>query len=483
MPKRAAIYLRISEDRTQEGLGVDRQREDCAALIASRGWERVGEYVDNDITASGRKRRPAFEQLIADVNSGQVDVIVAWALDRLVRAPRARLALVEACRSNEVSVALVRGSDIDLTTAAGRLFAGLLGEVAQHEIDAKSERQRRQSRQAAEKGLPGGGHRAFGYAAGGRVVDAAEAMVVREMYTRFLAGAGLGELTDWLNREGWRTARGSRWRASTVRVVLANPRNAGLRGTRPVVNETSGLRSQWHTIVGPAMWPAIVDEPTWRAAMQILQDPARRVNRNRNAGGAVPRSLLAGIATCGRCGLHMISGSSGYGKRRSYRCSGKMHISRDGLLLDDYVQVSLLRRLGEPDAVDLLEAPPDIDVAALQNEAVVTRAQLNGLARDYVDQVLDREQVREAGDRLRSQLAKIEFDIARAGQVDVVAPLVLADGEGERLKVWQSYPSTTQRAVIARLMRVVVLRGRPGRPPPGMPFDPSTVRIEWVRGA
>ena len=38
MPKKAAIYLRQSQDRTGNELGIDRQREDVMALVKARGF-------------------------------------------------------------------------------------------------------------------------------------------------------------------------------------------------------------------------------------------------------------------------------------------------------------------------------------------------------------------------------------------------------------------------------------------------------------
>lgn len=60
---RAAIYLRISLDRENTRLGVDRHQEDAQALVKARGWELVDVYEDNDTTGSGRKKRPEFERL------------------------------------------------------------------------------------------------------------------------------------------------------------------------------------------------------------------------------------------------------------------------------------------------------------------------------------------------------------------------------------------------------------------------------------
>ena len=480
MPRRAGIYLRISEDRTGEGLAVDRQRQDCTALIRGRGWTPVEEYVDNDISAAGKRRRPAFEQLMADVEAQRIDTIVALSLDRLTRNRRDQLTLIETCQQHKVLVALVKGSDIDMTAAVGRAMADMMAVWARMEIEQKSERHRSQIQQAAKAGLPGGGPRAFGYRKGGMEKDPAEADVVKELYHRFLAGAGLGELTDWINRTGFTTPKGFRWRSSSVRVVLGNPRNAGLRGLRPVVNEHTGLRAQWHDIVGPAQWPAIVDETVWRAAMQILTDPARVARgQNLNAGGAQPRNLLSGIARCGRCGLYMIT-SAGGGKR-IYKCASKMHLVRRADHLENYVQMVLIARLRRPDAFELLQQVDDaVDLDVLRDEAVALRSRLDGLARDYADGVLDRTQMRTASDRVRERLASVDDQLAELGRVDILAPLVLASDEAATWAAWNDYPLPTRRAVVSRVMRIVVFRGRVGRPPAGSPFDPASVRIEWI---
>ena len=67
----AAVYLRVSLDRTGEHLAVDRQREDCRAIAKQRGWDVVEEYVDNSISASdARKNRPGYNRLVEDFERG-----------------------------------------------------------------------------------------------------------------------------------------------------------------------------------------------------------------------------------------------------------------------------------------------------------------------------------------------------------------------------------------------------------------------------
>lgn len=40
-PRKAAIYLRISQDREMDGLAIDSQREDCENLAQFRRWDVI----------------------------------------------------------------------------------------------------------------------------------------------------------------------------------------------------------------------------------------------------------------------------------------------------------------------------------------------------------------------------------------------------------------------------------------------------------
>ncbi len=86
---RAAVYLRISQDHTGEGLAVERQREDALRLAKDRRWKVASEYVDNSISASdSRKVRPGYDALCRDFEAGLWDALIVYDLDRLTRQPR-----------------------------------------------------------------------------------------------------------------------------------------------------------------------------------------------------------------------------------------------------------------------------------------------------------------------------------------------------------------------------------------------------------
>lgn len=82
------VYLRISEDRTGEEAGVERQRDDCLTLCGRLGLDvGAGEvFMDNDTSAYLNKKRPEFEKMLARARQGPSRVVV-WHVDRLYRRP------------------------------------------------------------------------------------------------------------------------------------------------------------------------------------------------------------------------------------------------------------------------------------------------------------------------------------------------------------------------------------------------------------
>jgi len=468
--------LRISKDVSGDMLAVERQRADGMRLIEQRGWQLHQEYVDNDISASGRKRRPGFDQMIGDIDAGRLEVVVAWALDRLTRNRRDEIRLIEACHEHRVTVALVRGADIDMASAAGRMMADVLAGFARMEVDQKSERHIAQIAQAAAKGRMVGGRRAFGYTADGLHLDPVEAPVVADMYDQWLTGADLSGIARHLNELGWRSPRGNPWTRGSVREVLANPRNAGLRGMRDVANRKTGTRSQWHRIIGPAVWPGIVEEAAWRAAMARIRDPSRP---GAHRGVYASRHLLSGIAVCGwdDCGRVLVAGRRD--GQRLLRCPSMGHVTRSAQLIEDFVEEAVVGFFRSPEG---RATGPDrggggeAGTAELVSRSAVLRGRLREAAQMFADGELSREDHRHASDRIRAELAELDGRIAAQGRVDVTVGMRAAeDPEAE----WDGYPLERKREIIRRVMAVTVLPGRSGRPG-GLRFHQDTVRIDWL---
>ncbi len=85
------------------------------------------------------------------------DWVVVWHQSRIWRNRRERADGIERLKTAQVSLAAVKGPDLDLTTAQGRMLAGLLGEVDTAEVEIKGERQAAAGLQSAQQGRPTGG--------------------------------------------------------------------------------------------------------------------------------------------------------------------------------------------------------------------------------------------------------------------------------------------------------------------------------------
>jgi hypothetical protein len=218
--------------------------------------------------------------------------VLVLAQDRLVRRPEQLediLRLISSVRG--AGVECVLGGSVDAGSATGRIHARVKVVFDAAYADFISERVSLKKRELAERGLPpGGGARPFGYQRGGMVIDPTEAVLIQEAAARVIAGEALYSICgDWTGR-GIRSAQDVGWRSGVLRKVLEAPRIAGLREYRG-------------EIVGPAAWPAILDQQTYASVLAVLR------NANRTGGGrpAVRAHALSGIARCGRCERTLLS--------------------------------------------------------------------------------------------------------------------------------------------------------------------------------
>jgi len=461
---RAIVYLRISKDRSGLEAGVSRQREDCERRAGERGWTIVAEHADNDMSATSGRRRPGFEAMLDGINAGETDVLIAWALDRLQRNRRDELRLYEACKTMGASMSLVNGPDIDFKSATGRCLADNLGSLARLEVELKSDRQIRQQEQAAAAGKRVGGRRPFGYDDDGVTMREDEATAVRRGYESLLAGVPLAAIAREWNAAGLRSGQvkwrpdskgqPSEWHPDTVRMVLKNPRNAGKRAYKGV-------------IVADAVWPALVAEETWQAAVALMAEPSRYAG-----GGTHMQAMLTGIALCGVCGGKIHAGAARPGTR-GYRCGATSgHVARMAEPIEQFVSAVVVERLSRPDAVNLLHDEKKPDIEAMRNEAVALRSRLDSLAVDFADGSLTTSQLRAATARLRALLKVVEERMADAGRVNVLSSLLAA---ADVQAAWDGLSTPRRRAVVDTLMVVTI--HSPGR---GVrTFRPETVGIEW----
>jgi DNA invertase Pin-like site-specific DNA recombinase len=528
--RRVVIYCRISDDPNGRAAGVQRQEADCRALAEDLGWDVVAVRTDNDISAYSGKPRPGYRALLEDVREGRADAVLAWHPDRLYRRLPDLEELAHVVQASGAVIRTCRAGELDLNSASGIMQAEILAAVSKHEVAHATERIKAAKNEAAAQGRYRGGPRPFGYesdgvtarsllcpacgATEGFAIDRAcgrcgaeavnardsEAWHVEQATNAIVAGDSLRSACRDLAAQGVRTVPRSRrnpdgtrgepeskeWQPAELRKMLLRPRNAGL--IEITVKDADGKeRSE---VAGKAQWPALVDEEKWRACVDILSNPERRTT----TGNA--RSWLgSGLYGC-YCGDTMRGSTTGRGGkvkagpdgktwRPAYVCRATKHTIRDAPALDEYVTRRAIARLSRPDAAEVLlppaaEGDTRVDLAATAN---ALRDRLVGLAVDYADDLITRQQMVDGTALTRKRLERVEAQMAAQAVTSVLASLPL--GTPQIADQWPGYHLDKKRAIIDALMTVTVHPARRGRPPGFKPgsgsgyFDEDTIAIDW----
>lgn len=448
-PLPAAIYCRISRDQGGAGLGVERQETDCRVLAERLGWQVVAVYVDNDVSAYSGAPRPQYRAMLQAVRDGQVKGIVAWHPDRLHRRATELEEFVTVAETYHLQVQSVTAGIVDLSSASGRMIARMLGAAAQHEVDHTRERVKRAKAQMAADGKYRGGMRPYGYESDGVTVREAEAAVVREAATAVLAGRSLAAVARDMSDRGLTTSRGKPWNYGLLRDVLIRPRNAGL------LSQGRADRGRFE-IVGPAVWPAIVEEETWRAVYALLTDPARRSVKQSNA----PRWLGAGLYRCGLCGELMRSAPFGgtpsrKGRRKyHYRCTATAHLTVLAGPTDEYVRGVVADLVRDPRVIAAMTPQGDDQLSADRERRLALVTRLEQFENDYATGAVTGTQLAKATAVVSSELAEVEARLTEGLRRSTASPIANAVDPGE---AFLNAPLDVQRAVLAAVLRVEVI--------------------------
>ena len=136
--KRVGIYLRVSTDQQT----TENQRRILLEVAERSGWEVVGIYEDQGISgAKSRDQRPGFDALLKAVARSEIQMVMAWSVDRLGRSLPDLIGLLSDLQARGCDLFLHQQS-LDTSTPTGRAMYGMLSIFAEFERSMISNRVR-----------------------------------------------------------------------------------------------------------------------------------------------------------------------------------------------------------------------------------------------------------------------------------------------------------------------------------------------------
>ena len=311
---RVAIYVRVStQEQAKEGYSIGEQVDRLTKFAQAHDWIIVKVYTDAGHSGADTDR-PALQEMIADLKAGKIDKVLVYKLDRLSRSQKDTLSLIE-------DTFLPNGTDfesmtekLDTSTPQGRLFLGILAAFAQLEREMIKERMSMGMTARIKEGKwKGGAQVAFGYdyepSLDKLVINEYEAMIVKEVFTKFTEGKTLYSIANDLKEKG-HTLRNGKVDMRNLRYILRNKTYCGYQKHK----------NEWIK----SLHDPIVDEATQSAAVERLDESQKRFKESGYATGIEAISTnLGGLIYCAHCGgkySKSKSGTAQYGYHYNYSC-------------------------------------------------------------------------------------------------------------------------------------------------------------------
>ena len=129
MKKQVAIYARVSTGEQTP----DNQLKELRVVAERMDWQIAQEYIDHGISGSkDRDQRPAYDQMCKAIVRRDIDLVMAWSVDRLGRSLQQLIRFLSELQAKKVDLYLHQ-QGIDTTTPAGKAMFQMCGVFAEFE--------------------------------------------------------------------------------------------------------------------------------------------------------------------------------------------------------------------------------------------------------------------------------------------------------------------------------------------------------------
>jgi len=339
----AGIYCRLSVDDGQAGESgsIETQRTLLTQYCKEQGFP-IQDYYCDDGWSGTSFERPRFQQMIADIEAGLVNLVVVKDLSRFGRE-YAQMGLYIEHHFEEHEVRFIAvGDGIDTLNGTDNILMPITNVINSLYAKDCSRKTKAAHRARAQAGKFLGSRAPFGYMKDPEdrhhlIIDSPAAEVVQHIFRMFADGVGYVRMTKILREENilnpqayfnqnnpdyyksdyWRQPFD--WHATSVRAILNNPVYLGKTVFGRTKTKGFYQKDRVHTdeedwIVVDGTHEALVTQDTWDLVHKMMES-RRRECRN----GEI--QMFAGLIKCGGCGTALsASYDAKKGRFRNFSC-------------------------------------------------------------------------------------------------------------------------------------------------------------------
>ena len=329
MRRKAVGYVRVSDEKQVSNYSLDTQENAIRRYAQKHGIELLEVFREEG--KSGRNtNRPAYKRMMKRLSEEKIDVLLIHKLDRIHR--NIENSCFDFGKLRKMNVALITCNDGREITNQDQ--GNMLLTTIQTVIDANfsinlSKETRKGLLSAAEQGRFLGGVPPYGFCVdrktGTLAIDQATAPAVRMIFSLYADGFAVSDICDHLEREGYQTQRGKKFKPNGINSILHNEKYCGIYTwdkATPKDNEghrnSHAVKENYIRIEGGC--PAIVSKEVFEKAQKRLL-----LNRKKSSGNRPKRYYPLNSMIYCSCGSRMSGNVQYSGKHRyfQYRCAAK----------------------------------------------------------------------------------------------------------------------------------------------------------------
>ena len=319
---KVGIYIRLSKEDlekeySKDSESVNNQRNILMQYVEQNGLNLVNEYVDDGVSGTSFDR-PAFNKLIEDIENKKINMVITKDLSRLGRDYIMSGYYTEQFfPAHKVRyIALLDNIDTFLDSANNDIapFKSVLNDMYAKDISKKIKSVLKNKK---EMGLFVGKEAPYGYMKDPSnkyqlIIDEPAAMIVREIYEKYLLGMGATQIANNLSmrdipipsvhkniNRGARSLTYGLWSNRTVRHILENETYTGCLiqnrynklnyKTKKTIRTT---KDKWIKVENTH--EPIIDKNTWkRVQLLLVRNNQNRISRH--------DYILSGLLKCYEC--------------------------------------------------------------------------------------------------------------------------------------------------------------------------------------